>query len=398
MNNIVSLTNTTSAVYSQIVDLGETNDVEISVPYQQALAFLQTRQSVDPANAQWSISSTPTWNVNDDLDNGCIVVRVLTALTAPVATAPVSILVSVRGGPNMEFANPLNLPNEQLIYQVQSQEVDVSEEGQNALAMGSAPEMAPHALYRVNFGECIRSLRLLLHRANFVWTWRDATMTTGTGFTFIKFRFGKLPPHPGFDPNGIHTATAIVGVGTKAYNFVTSLPVHWILPAFVGYRGSGVWTFNGLSGNASPIQHIDVIRTPQAAMIMSEASSVLASGATRSAGAASMYNNLNSTPGGMALTHQQTNAGISVLCPNYNNYRFNSTAAGNTTVAPSTGSSAYDGSDYDCYTSNVVTVANVPNPTAMAIERYWHGGPDLNPVFFLNVPTRYYQASIPLPV
>lgn len=298
----------------------------------------------------------------------------------------------------MEFANPLSLPSDQVIFQVQSNEEQVSEEGQTALAMGSKSEMAPQALYRVNFGECIRSARLLLHRANLSWVFRDATMTTGVGFTFLRLRFGKLPPYPGFDPNGIHTATALVGVGTKAYNYAAPMPVHWLFPAFVGYRGSGVWTFNGLSGNAAPIPHIDVMRTPQAPMVMAEASSVLASGATRSAGAASAYNNLNFTASGMALTHQQTNAGISVLCPNYNNYRFNSTAAGNTTLAPSTGSSAYDGSDYDCFTSNVITTANVPNPTSMAIERYWHGGPDLNPVFFLNVPTRYYQATIPLPV
>lgn len=399
VNNIVTLTNTTSAVYSQIVDLGETNDVEINVPYQQALAFLQTRQSVDPANAQWSTSATPTWNVNDDLDNGCIVVRVLTALTAPVATAPVNILVSVRGGDNMEFANPLSLPTDQMVFQVQSTEEPISQEDQTRLVVGTKSEMAPHALYRVNFGECVRSARQLIHRANYAWTYRDPSISAAAGYNFLKFRFGKLPPHPGYDPTGIHSAVALVGVGTKTYNYSSQMPLHWLFPAFVGYRGSGVWTFNVETNGSLPIQHLDVIRTPQAPMVMSEsATSVLIAGVSRSGAAAATFTNINATPGGMALTNQQTNAGLSVLCPNYNNYRFNSTAPGNATSAPNTGVSAYDGSDYDCFTSNIVIPYNSPPANIVCVEKYWHGGPDLNPVFFLNVPTRYYQASTPAAV
>lgn len=398
-NNIVTLSNTTSAVYSQIIDLGEANDVEIRVPYQQALAFLQTRQSVLTADRQWSVSTGPTWDADDDLDNGCITLRVLTALTAPVGTAPVDILVSVRGGDNMEFANPIPLPSSHVIYQVQSEEQVVSEEGQLQIVTGSKSELAPHALYRMNFGECVRSLRLLLHRANSCWIYRDFTTASSSGFSYWKFRFGKLPPHPGFDPNGIHTVTALVGAGTKPYNYINTLPVHWILPAFVGYRGSGVWTFNPLQGGASPLPHLEVTRTPLNSMIMSEsASSITATGMTKSVGAASYYNTMPNTAAGTALTNQTTNSGLSVLCPNYNNYRFNSTAPGNTTVAPSTGSSAYDGSDYDSFLAAAVVNAASPPITTLSIERYWHGGPDLNPVFFLNVPTRYVQTSVPLPV
>lgn len=396
VNNIVTLTNTTSAVYSQIVDLGETRDVEITVPYQQALAFLQTRQSVDPANSQFSISTTPTWNVNDDLDNGCIVVRVLTALTAPVATAPVNILVSVRGAENMEFANPLSLPTGESLFAVQSTEQDVVEEGQMQLVMGRGSEMAPHALYRVNFGECVRSARQLIHRANFTWTFRDPASSPSTGFNLLKFRFGKLPPAPGYDPNGIHSANPLVGVGAKNYNYVSNLPIHWLFPAFVGYRGSGVWTFNIETNGGEPIQHLDVIRTPQTPMVMSEFSAGIALAAvSRSGAAAAYFNNYNATAGGMALTNQLTNAGLSVLCPNYNNYKFNSTAPGNLTKAPVSGTSAYDGSDSDCFTSNVISPYTTPAINITSIEKYWHGGPDLNPVFFLNVPTRYVQTSIP---
>lgn len=396
--NLVNTTNTTSAVYTQIVDLGDTNDVEIRVPYQQALAFLQTRQSTDPANSNWSTSATPTWNVNDDLDNGCIVLRVLTALTAPVATAPVSILCFVRGTDNMEFANPIRVDQALVPYQVQSTEQEVSREGQQQLAMGKGAEMAPHAIYRVNFGECTRSLRPLLHRANLAWVYRDFTnANAANSMSIAKFRFGKLPPYGGFDPNGIHTATALVGVGTKPYNFVDQMPVHWILPAFVGYRGSGVWTFNALSGGNVPLNSIRVNRTPGTPMVMSE-SYQTSSAITRSIAASYMVQNTLATAGGCALTNQQTNAGLSVLCPNYNNYRFNSTAPGNTTVAPNTGVSAYDGSDYDCFNYEVTLAGSQYFSAGMAIEKYWHAGPDFNPVFFLNVPTRYVQVGYPVAV
>lgn len=395
--NLVNTTNTTSAVYTQIVDLGDTNDVEIRVPYQQALAFLQTRQSTDPANQQWSTSATPTWNAVDDLDNGCIVLRVLTALTAPVATAPVSILCYVRGADNMEFANPLRVDQTLVPFMVQSVEQEVSQEGQQALAMGKGAEMAPHALYRVNFGECVRSLRPLLHRANYVWTQRDPTLTGSTNTTIIKFTFGKLPPYGGFDPNGIHTATAIVGVGTKKYNFTDQTPLHWILPAFIGYRGSGVWSFNTCQYGANVMPSVRVSRIPGISQVMSE-STYTAAVTTRSQAASNLVQNSVATASGTALTNQQTNAGLSVLCPNYNNYRFNSTAPGNTTVAPNTGVSAYDGSDYDNFEFEATVNSNAISTPAVAIEKYWHAGPDFNPVFFLNVPTRYVQPNYPVPV
>jgi len=215
--------------------------------------------------------------------------------------------------------------------------------------------------------------------------------------SIAKFRFGKLPPYGGFDPNGIHTATALVGVGTKSYNFVDQLPVHWILPAFVGYRGSGVWTFNALSGGNVPLNSIRVNRTPGTPMVMSEGYQT-SSAITRSIAASYMVQNTLATAGGCALTNQQTNAGLSVLCPNYNNYRFNSTAPGNTTVAPNTGVSAYDGSDYDCFNYEVTLAGSQYFSAGMAIEKYWHAGPDFNPVFFLNVPTRYVQVGYPVAI
>jgi len=390
--NIVNTTNTTSAVYTQIVDLGDTSDVELRVPYQQALAFLQTRQSVDPANHNWSTSATPTWSANDDLDNGALVVRVLTALTAPVATAPVSILVYVRGADNMEFANPVRVSQSEVMFQVQSEEV--SEEGQLVVSAGKAGEMVPHALYRINFGECVRSLRPLLHRANYGWTqYHVSGAAQATNMT--KFRFGKLPPYGGFDPNGIHTATALVGVGTKNYNYADQMPLHWILPAFIGYRGSGVWTFNTGYYSGGVLPSLRVTRVPLTPMIMSE-SMYAATAATRSVAASNFVQNSLATPSGCALTNQNTNAGLSVLCPNYNNYKFNSTAPGNTTLAPNTGVSAYDGSDYDCFQFEASMTGQ--SQYNAVIEKYWHAGPDFNPVFFLNVPTRYIQATYPIPV
>jgi hypothetical protein len=389
-NNIVTATNTTSAVYTQIVDLGDTSDVEIVVPYQQALAFLQTRQSTSSSN--FSTSPAVTWDVNDDLDNGCIVVRVLTALTAPVATAPVSILCYVRGGDNMEFANPVKLDTSLVNFQVQSEEI--SEEGQTKLEAGIKGAMVPHALYRVNFGECVRSLRPLLHRANYLWTQRDPTIISTSQPNIVKFRFTKLPPYPGFDLNGVHTATAIVGAGTQPYTYTNVTPLHWILPAFVGYRGSGVWTFNPTCTVALP--SIRVSRIPLNTATVVE-SNYTAAAATRSIVASNIFQNTSSTCAGTALTSQLTNAGLSVLCPNYNNYKFNSTAPKNVTSAPLTGNLNYDGSDYDLFQLEVTTnvSANQPN---IAIEKYWHAGPDFQPVFFLNVPTLRTQPAFPTPV
>jgi hypothetical protein len=397
--NLANNTNVTSAVYTQVVDIGETQDVEITVPYAQAFAFLLTNTSNALASIPFNTTANPTFNAVRGVDNGCLIMRVLTKLTAPVAVAPVRVLVYVRAAENFELANPRRAAQGLSLYTVQSkprlvlQSQPKSLEGQDAMTLGQSHGNVHTHQYRVNFGEVVRSLRPLLHRANWIYTQVDpgAAITTPS---LMLSTFGRLPPYFGYDPTGIHTANPLVGVTTAPYNFVNTTPVQWILPCFVGYRGSTVWTFNFNNGTSGAC--VDVTRQPVNNMVWVD-STVSGTGSTPSSASRFWVATKQATAAGTALTNQLTNAGLSVLCPNYNYYRFNSTASGNTTVAPTFGS-RLDGSASDTFVMEAVTKSLGSASNAVTngmMEKYWNAGPDFQPLFFLNVPTYKVQASLP---
>ncbi len=395
-SNIVATANTTSAVYSAVVDLGESRDVEFRVPYVQATAFLQTSLSTAVSNQPYQTSGF-AYNTVDDVDNGTLTVRVLTRLTAPVATAPVSILCFTRGAEEMEFANPRNGDTELTNYAVQS--LDFTLEGQSNHSMGKpTPEVDPRQ-FTVNFGEVVKSLRVLLHRANYVYSQADP-LANGTMPTSMKSVFGKLPPYRGYDLNGIHTAAPTIGVGTKPYNFVHDSVVQWILPAFIGYRGSGVWTFN--CNNAAAMASVTITRDPAGPMVWSDTTGTGYVVATKSGASSYFSAQRQRTQAGTALTNQLTQAGLSVLCPNYNYMRFNSTAPTNTTVAPVASSyNTYDGSDKDTFDFELFGAnanSNAVRVSGVVVDKYWSAGPDFQPLFFLNVPSHFKQLTSPTPV
>ncbi len=392
-DNLVTSSNVTSAVYTQIIDLGETNDVSIRVPYVQALAFLRTNPNFLVSSIPYQTSTSPTWNVNKTLDNGFIIARVLTALTAPVAAAPVRILVYVSGTDTTEFANPRRVGQTVSQWQVQSQEVAVEE--QTEVTLGVPGSITHPYQYRVNFGEVISSLRVLLHRANYVYTQAHPDIVT-TAVTRITSTFSKVPPYRGYDVNGIHTANKLIGVLTAPYNFVQTTPIQWILPCFVGYRGSTVWTFN--PNSSYDLGSVNVTRQPAVAFQWQDTYSADVPLANKSGYAAYFSNNKQATAAGTALTNQSTQAGLSVLCPNYNQYRFNSTRVLNSTLGATSSRSA-DGTAIETFYMEINTAATLSSavltPKTVLIDKYWHAGPDFQVLFFLNVPSYYLQPVTP---
>jgi hypothetical protein len=245
---------------------------------------------------------------------------------------------------------------------------------------------------RVNYGEVIKSLRVLLHRSNYIYT--KCHLTT-LNESFITSTFGKIPPYYGFDSTGIHVANNLTTIGTSPFNYVKTTPVQWILPCFIGYRGSGVWTFNPAGQNTAPATSIRVVREPVNNMVWSDSVTSFNAITSPSVAAHRDFVTQLSTVGGAALTNQITQAGISVLCPNYNLFKMNSTAFENSTVAP-TSATTDDGSASDTFQLSLNTSATIAGN--FKIEKYWHAGPDFQPLFFLNVPTYRLVASVPTPV
>jgi hypothetical protein len=114
--NIINTADTTTVAQTVLLDIGKDSDVSVRIPYNQALPWLKTPQSLGSATAKWSTSASPTFSGLDEYENGTLVARVATNLTAPAATTTVSIIVSVMAADNFEVANPLSTDNTNETY------------------------------------------------------------------------------------------------------------------------------------------------------------------------------------------------------------------------------------------------------------------------------------------
>lgn len=383
--NLITDTATSNVIFTEILDLADASELEIVVPYQQAIPFLVNRTALSTSSIVWSTSASPTFSYNSNYDNGTITVRVLNTLTAPVATAPVSILVSVRAGTNFQLANPRN-PPKLSTFAVQSDAFSGNDQVMTT-TIGTSEMNHCDEQYLLNFGERISSLRQLLRRTTLVSTSTFATDTTHD-WVLLQKQFSKIPGMFGYDPYGINSAKGIVTPASNfGFNYSQAHPLTWILPAFVAYRGSTHWTFN--VDAPAPVGHVRVFRYNALGGNAIE-TTVTGTKGTRSADAKFYCDNSEGGASGQALTHQQTTAGLSVSCPNYTNYRFQST-----TPAYYTNPIVADGSLLDQFRLEV-NANGVTGVTSQGITLWSYAsiGTDFGMYFFLNVPT-YWSYSSP---
>jgi hypothetical protein len=390
--NLITDPVSSNVIFTSILDLGDSNEVEFVVPYQQAISYLANRV-FSTSNINWSTSLSPSFNYSNLFDNGTITLRVQTALTAPVASSSVAIMVFVRAADNFEVANPVEAPR-LTMWAPQSDEwvvqADVSP-AQRSETLGTMQAKRCAEQNLINFGETVKSLRQLLRRHSLV-----GATTPGADSTHLFYlwrrQFSKIPPMYGFDTSGINTAKGLVVSGsTFPFNYTQVTPLTWILPAFVAYRGSTNWVYN-VTGNAAPVEHIRVLRYN-----IGEAASETVSagsGGSTSSNASYYFNNFYTGATGQALTNQRTNAGLSVATPMYTPYRFQSTTPTNYTNPV-----AADGSIRDMFTLEAMfSGVGSPNPTTATIWTYNAIGTDFGMHFFLNVPTFWIYSGVPTPV
>jgi len=383
-------TNNPTAYYTKIIDLGKDDDFEIRIPYQQSIAWLTTNPVFNYANIAWSTSTTPTFIHNPATDNGTIVVRVLTQLTAPVATSSISILWSMRGTENLEFANPVQTPMNQSVFQTQSA-IEQYPGAQHLLLGGGASKPAKER-YLVNQGEAVMSMRTLMRRTTLSKVWVNVTVDTDVDGIFY-INTSKFPLYYGFDPTGVDGAKGVIATTTnQSFNWAFNSLYNWLAPAFVGQRGSMIKTYNC----DGPIAYgsVRVYRTAPNLLTQVGTTYTHTTPTNYSIASSFYWNNSNSGGSGQALTSQLTNAGLSVLIPNYNQYRFQSTNP-SFVSAPN----AADGSAYDGYTVEVSCNDSAgPKASNCKIWEYTCIGTDFNLFMFLNVPTTYLYTATPVAV
>lgn len=402
--NILSDANSANVVYTEIVDLSEKTDVEFRIPYQQAYAFLYTQAMTSTLSVPWSTSASPTFSYDSKYHNGTICLRVQTALTAPIASSSVNVLMFVRAAENIEFANPNESLSGMTLWDVQA---DVEEMGstvveQNTVGLkqeipaeiiGTRVPIQNDTHYRVYFGEQICSLRKLLRRISLAGTEYVAADNVSYWAYFVK-TFSRLPLNYGFDPHGIQQCTSISSTGTKTFNFTTMHPITYVISAFVGYKGSVNWVFD--PDFNVPLKNVRVSRLGYSTPAVAAATNKLyfeGPGTSANKIANTALTSQTTGAAGTSLNTQLTNAGINVQLPNYTAFKFQSTDVTRTS-APISG----DGSDRDfAYLSFVINTVSQPL-TGGHITSFAGIGTDFNCFFFLNVPTlKTYTGAITPP-
>nr|ULF99938.1 MAG: hypothetical protein 2 [Marnaviridae sp.] len=388
--NIGNTVATSGVVHTAIIDIGQTQDVEFHVPFQQAAQFLTVRPGIGTADKNWTTSTANNWNYNSLYDNGYLSVRILNALTAPIATSTVDVHVFVRAGDDIEFANPteVDVDHRLSLYAQQSEEFN---EDVVAKPLVLAPTMTPDdQQYLVHYGERIVSLRQLLRRYN-LHTIEGAVpnLTANTVSTLVKKVF-KMPMSPGYCNFGYNLANGIdVPGSTFNYNWCNFTLLSYLSPAFLCYRGSTSWSFN-FNSQTKLMGHIRTYRDNQG-LVGSNAS---CSTVTSTVGSVSRLAKIAvGRPAGLAgssLINANTQSGMNVQIPNMSPYKFCSTHTAYANVGQ-----VFDGSILDSLVLESDWSTTTNSAETSLLYTYVAVGTDFNLHYFLNVPTFYVYSGIP---
>jgi hypothetical protein len=358
-----------NVVMSKVVDISETDDVEMVIPYHQASHYQRTFTVIDPSNIELNYGTSGFGAYDVNVCNGRLTVRVLSVLTAPVTPSDVEIVVFVRAGDDFEYANPVEIPKNYTLWRLQSGD----ETGENL----------------VFHGEHIHSLRQLLRRTCFSRQQAGDQDGSANYISNWTFKHALQPLYRGFDLEGINNAVnAIAPITNKPYNFTKTIPYHWIVPCFVSYRGSHIWHYN--VNGIKTIGQIRAIRDN--ASIPDRGNYATTNGVSDVAGWNLSRNAKNgedqlSGASGQSITNQITQCGLSVLYPMYSRYRFRTTCKDYVTLG-----AAFDDSKTETARVTVQTQTDTQNNLGKYTEvsLYHSIGTDFSLQFFLNVPSVYY--------
>jgi hypothetical protein len=387
----------TTQVYNKIIDITSETDVEFRVPFIQETSYLEVPQT----QIAESFSFSPITN-NYGKSNGVLTIRVLNAQTSPVASADIAIVAFTRCADNIEFCTPQVLPTNYYPYIMQSKPVSDSD-GCSSLSydnptlydMGMQSTKANENLNLIHMGEKVNSLREILRRQSYHSTlaYNDAAVDLFTIWTSTRPR---LPTYPGYDPDGYQSAQDTIGIGTSPYNYCRFVPLNWVNQCFVGHRGSVIYNFNAFKRNNQPINNLSVTRQAQTL-------------------GTSVFNNANTSTSltfdnisfrsardrasaalGTSLTNQLTQSGLNVSIPMYSKYKFLSNNVSHRNLGDTSLDTRADSYTItNTYTSTAVATERTNN--SFNIDTYVGIGTDFSPIFFLNVPTLYYNPTAPAP-
>jgi len=390
------------SVYNVVMDLEETDEVELRVPWMQAEPFNKVSHTI--TTPFWSNGTVPAGTMSSS--NGTLQVRVINRLTAPEATSDVDILVFVRGAENLEFSVPFALKKGVSFLKYQADRV-------YHVDLTNGKDKSER--YTEMIGERIISIRELLHRQSMSKCQVIPKNRDFSGDTqFIHYPIKRLPQWFGFDTTGNESARNLANDNYINFNWVCMHPLNWTVACFLGYKGSTNWTVNVVReaigdadyehstvgvGHAS-IGRMTVIsnsdRTPFT-FAMANTSSTSLRMQLMNGDDQSNYRNLGDAQSGLALTNQLTQAGLSANLPYYCSSKFLYTYPVNY-YANSAAIMNIDDQNNDWFKFTTVrTIKNGTIDSNLYTQFYCGTGPDFNVVFFICVPVVFSYTPTPNP-
>lgn len=366
-----------ATVYTAILDLDETNEVSVRVPYAQAAPFLSV--PLTGTARYWSNAATaPTVQGTPGFDsNGTIQLRVLNPLTAPVSTSDVDILVFVEAGQNYELAQPGTVYPAHSLLTLQS----------NVTVLGTEADLSQDT-YAYVFGEKCPSLRQLLHRQSMAWhTVLIDTLTTAR-LTEFYIRVQRMPRPRGYTSFGTESVEPTIGVGTKKAFICYNHPLLWVTSCFAGYRGSVNYTFNvNVQPNAYVnVGSVSIFKPSEQGPYLSNEGILKFALVTENHSRAVQFMTgdgevANGGPGGMVLTNQSTQAGLMANLPYYSRRKFE---PWNPYNLYGTSGEGNDDSYVMKWRRNVTA-----NGLSSIVDVACGSGPDFDPVYYINCPPMF---------
>lgn len=232
--------------YNTVVDMANDKDFTLKIGWGNTQHFKERR-----------VMSETTIPYGDgdigraDLDwsNGILKVYILNQLTVPSSEAGQQIQVNVYVScENLEVGEPDEAGIRDWTYVPQmgvmtpqmgemTGDVETTDEANAPEQSGVIETMAKETdvsdyTYHVYFGEHIVSLRQMLKRYMYSETFSGGLIGSAAGL--VQFTT-SLPLHPGYPADGIHRD------GATPFNATNMTYLNWVLPAFVGWRGSLRW-------------------------------------------------------------------------------------------------------------------------------------------------------------
>lgn len=385
--------------YTHILDIGETDEVVIEVPYHQALGWLGVHQN--PTTDNWTRGTALAPSA--DVHNGVLAVRVYNTLEAPSATT-IDLMFYVSAGDDFEFANPkgnITAGNVGAVCPTPSFFALQSEEVASYQCLG--PKAVPSAeRYGMNYGEAVMSLRKLLRRSHIMDT---VPLPNGATSSYNIYRKGitRIPYTPGFMPAAWPTDAnkVIAASGTDNYAFNTMHMIPYVAGMFMGIRGGVNYTVTVNSPIVRP-DDIRVIRTTDSGAVTATNRVVqlitsflgTASLSTKVANLGVVWNARDGLAG-LAVTSSSVAPTVQFTLPDYNNYNFTLSDPNNYLEG-----SASDGTHIQSALVSIIVANTTANDEVgySTLQTAAGAGSDFTCLYFLCCPTLDHLIGDPTPV